>query len=76
MSKMIQIRNVPDDVHRRLKLRAVEEGVTLSDLLGREVRQLADRPSLAQMRARLARRQRVTLPRPAADLVREVRGER
>jgi plasmid stability protein len=75
MSKMIQIRNVPDDVHKRLKLRAVEEGLTLSDLLAREARQLAERPSLAQMRARLMRRERVTLPRPAATLVREGRGE-
>jgi plasmid stability protein len=76
MSRMIQIRNVPDDVHRRLKLRAVEEGITLSDLLARAARQLADRPTLAQLRARLLRRERVTLPRPAADLVHEVRGER
>jgi hypothetical protein len=48
-----------------LKLRAAEEGVTLSDLLAREARQLADRPSLAQMRARLLRRDRVVLPKPA-----------
>ena len=75
MSKMIQIRNVPDEVHRRLKLRAVEEGVTLSDLLAREARQVADRPSLAQMRARLLRRGRVASPAPAAELVREARGE-
>ena len=75
MSKMIQIRNVPDDVHKRLKLRAVEEGLTLSDLLAREARQLAERPSLAQMRARLLGRERVMLPRPAATLVHEGRGE-
>ncbi len=75
MSKMIQIRNVPDEVHRKLKMRAVEEGVTLSDLLAREARQLAERPSLAQMRARLLRRDRVILPKPAAALVREARGE-
>jgi plasmid stability protein len=75
MSKMIQIRNVPDEVHRRLKLRAVEEGVTLSDLLAREARQLAERPSLAEMRARLLRRARVLLPKPAASLVREARGD-
>lgn len=75
MSKMIQIRNVPDEVHRKLKMRAVEEGVTLSDLLAREARQLAERPSLAQMRARLLRRDRVALPEPAAALVREARSE-
>ncbi len=75
MSKMIQIRNVPDEVHRKLKMRAVEEGVSLSDLLAREARQLAERPTLAQMRARLLRRERVTPPEPAATLVREARGE-
>ncbi len=75
MAKMIQIRNVPDDVHRKLKMRAVEEGVTLSDLLGREARQLAERPTIAQMRARLLRRDRVKLPEPAANLVRRARGD-
>ena len=75
MSKMIQIRNVPDEVHRKLKLRAVEEGVTLSDLLAREARLLAERPTLEQLRARLLRRERVTPPEPAASLVRKARGE-
>ena len=75
MSKMIQIRNVPDEVHRKLKLRAVEEGMTLSDLLAREARQLVERPTLAQMRARLLRRERVTPAEPAASLVRDARGE-
>ncbi|MGC3999940.1 MAG: hypothetical protein QM767_21870 [Anaeromyxobacter sp.] len=75
MSKMIQLRNVPDDVHRKLKMRALEEGVSLSDLLIREARQLAERPTLAQMRARLQQRQRVTLPTSAAELVRGARGD-
>lgn len=72
---MIQIRNVPDDVHKRLKMRALEEGVSLSDLLAREARQLAERPSLAQMRARLARRERTTLRESAASIVRAARGD-
>ncbi len=72
---MIQIRNVPDEIHRKLKMRAAEEGVTLSDLLAREARQLAERPTLAQMRARLLRRERVTPSESAASLVREARSE-
>lgn len=48
MSKMIQIRNVPDDLHRTLKERAAREGVTLSDLLLREIEHVAERPTLAQ----------------------------
>jgi len=75
MSKMIQIRNVPDEVHKKLKMRALEEGLTLSDLLAREARQLAERPTLAQMRARLLRRERVSLPESAAELVRGARGD-
>jgi plasmid stability protein len=75
MPKMIQIRNVPDGVHKKLKLLAVEEGMTLSDLLAREARQLAERPTLAQMCARLLRRKRVTPPEPAATLVRRARGD-
>ena len=75
MSKMIQIRNVPDEIHRKLKIRAVEEGMTLSDLLAREARQLAERPTLGQMRARLLRRERENLEESAASLVREARGK-
>jgi plasmid stability protein len=75
MSKIIQIRNVPNEVHRKLKMRALEEGLTLSNLLVREARQLAEWPTLTQIRARLQRRERVSLPESAADLVRARRGE-
>ena len=54
MSKMIQIRNVPDDVHRRLKVRAASEGRSLSDYLLAEIDRVARRPTLAEMRKRLA----------------------
>lgn len=76
MGKMIQIRNVPAEVHRRLKIRAAEEGITLSDLLGREARELAERPTLGEMRRRLTRGPgRPALPVPAADVIRSARGE-
>lgn len=48
MSRMIQIRNVPDELHRTLKERAAREGLTLSDLLLREIAVVAERPTLAQ----------------------------
>lgn len=48
MSKMIQIRNVPDDLHRELKVRATREGATLSDYLLAELREIAGRPTLSQ----------------------------
>jgi len=56
MSKMIQIRNVPDLIHRRLKARAAEEGLSLSDYLLREMRGLAERPSLEELLNRLGQR--------------------
>ncbi|HEY8866203.1 MAG TPA: hypothetical protein VIM22_04660 [Solirubrobacteraceae bacterium] len=54
MPKMIQIRNVPDDLHRTLKVRAAHAGMTLSDYLLAEVEQVAARPTLAEMSDRLA----------------------
>ncbi len=55
MSTMIQIRNVPDHVHRVLKARAASDGVTLSDFCLRLLGQLAERPTLAEIRERLER---------------------
>ena len=56
MSKMIQIRNVPDDIHRALEIRAAANDQTLSDYLMGEVREIARRPSPAEIRARLLQR--------------------
>jgi plasmid stability protein len=56
MPKMIQIRNVPDDLHRQLKLRAVHAGMSLSDYLLSEVREIADKPTLAEWTGRVANR--------------------
>ena len=44
MSTMIQIRNVPDALHRRLKARAALAGMSLSDYLLSEIREVAERP--------------------------------
>jgi antitoxin FitA len=56
MSVMIQIRNVPDGLHRQLKARAAMEGLSLSDYLLRHIREAAERPTLDELRARLAAR--------------------
>jgi plasmid stability protein len=73
MSTMIQIRHVPDDLHRQLKARAEEAGTSLSDYLLLELRRTVERPTRAQLMARLERRSRVTpRERPAAA----VRAER
>jgi antitoxin FitA len=76
MSKMIQIRNVPDEVHRKLKVRAAQAGVTLSELLAREARRLAEQPSLEEMLERLKSRPRVKLTSSPARIIREERDRR
>jgi plasmid stability protein len=73
MSRMIQIRNVPEELHRRLKARAATEGKSLSDYLLAEIREVAERPTVEEMRARLARRAPVTLSVEPALAVRAER---
>ena len=76
MSRMIQIRNVPDEVHRKLKIRAAREGVTLSELLAREARRLAEQPTLEEMRERLLSRSTAKFRVPPALVVRGERDRR
>ena len=73
MTTMIQIRNVPDALHRRLKSRAALAGMSLSDYLLSEIRQVADRPTLDELRARLKQRPSVT---PSLSPAQAVRAER
>lgn len=73
MPVMVQIRNVPDSLHRRLKSRAALAGMSLSDYLLREIRQAADRPTIDEMRARLHGRTRTS---PAVSPEAAVRAER
>jgi plasmid stability protein len=49
---MIQIRNVPDALHRELKVRAARTGMTLSDYLLAELQALAARPTMREWLAR------------------------
>jgi plasmid stability protein len=56
MPKMVQLRHVPDALHRKLKARAAQEGLSLSDYLIREAGRLVERPTMAEIRARLASR--------------------
>jgi plasmid stability protein len=73
MSKMIQLRNVPDVLHRRLKSRAALEGMSLSEYLLAEVRRAAERPSVSELRQRLAQRSAV---RPSVSPAKVLREER
>jgi plasmid stability protein len=73
MSKMIQIRNVPDELHRKLKVRAAERGTTLSDYLLAEVEEIADRPTLSELMERLATDEPVELDEPPEVTIRRIR---
>jgi plasmid stability protein len=76
MSKTVQIRNVPDALHRILKARAAMAGRSLSDYLLAEIKEIAERPTLAELQERLHRRKAVTVDFDTARLVREGREAR
>jgi antitoxin FitA len=76
MSEMIQLRRVPDALHRRLKARAALAGMSLSDSLWAESREIEERPTLAELRERLHQHERVGVQPDAARLVREEREAR
>jgi len=70
---MIQIRNVPASVHRKLKSRAALVGKSLSDYLLEEIRRLAELPTVDEMLERLATRKPVSTSLSPADAIREER---
>jgi plasmid stability protein len=73
---MIQLRNVPDQLHHKLKARAALEGVSLSDYLLAEIQRAAERPTLTELRQRLRSRSRVTPAVAPAKAVRDERDQR
>jgi antitoxin FitA len=73
--KMIQIRNVPDDLHRARKLRAAREGRTLSDLILSDLPRLADKPSAEDVMTRIRSRTPVG-GSPASELIAAERDRR
>ena len=72
----IQIRNVPPPLHRKLKARAAEEGLTLSDYLLREAERVAARPTTRELTERIRRRKLVHFETPVAELIRQDRDTR
>jgi hypothetical protein len=76
MAKMIQLRHVPDDLHRKLKARAAMEGLSLSNFLLREVRGIAERPTVAELQTRVLNRPSVAVRESPAKAVRSEREAR
>lgn len=73
MATMIQVRNVPEEVHRKLKARAALAGMSLSAYALKELQSGLERPTADELMKRLRSRERVSVhPRPA-DLIREQR---
>jgi plasmid stability protein len=73
MATMIQLRNVPDELHRKLKARAALAGMSLSDYLLAEIGLLAERPTRQELLERLSRRKPI---KPRVSPARAVRKER
>lgn len=70
MSKMIQVRNVPEQLHRKLKVRAAEQGVSLSDFVLAELRRVAERVSPQELAERARRIVRDDFAPSPAELLR------
>jgi len=74
--KLLQIRNVPDEVHRTLKARAALAGMSLSEYALAELRRAAERPTRDEILARISQRPPSRLRRSAAAAVRAERDAR
>jgi plasmid stability protein len=73
---MVQVRNVPTDLHRRLKARAAIEGMSMSDFVMREIRKALDRPTRHEILERLRAQPLRKLGRRAAEVIRAERDAR
>ena len=73
MPGMIQIRNIPDKLHRQLKARAALEGTSMSGYFLREIQKSLERPSIEELLAQIASQPEQKLNRTPADMVRENR---
>jgi antitoxin FitA len=77
MSKMIQIRNVPDDLHRELKMRAAAAGMSMSDYIKRELDRRRRKSTIAEIVARREAqgRRSTATTQEVVDTIREARGD-
>lgn len=77
MSKMIQIRNVPDDLHRQLKIRAAAAGMNMSDYIKRELDVRTRKSTIAEMVARreASGRKSTSTTQQLVEIIREARGD-
>ena len=74
MGVLIQIQNVPDDVHRALKSRAALEGISLTEYLRRMLVADTSRPTMEELSRRIEARGPASLGAPSEEVIREIRG--
>ena len=73
MGVLLQIRDVPDDVHRALKARAAASGVSLSEYVRTVLTRAASRPTPSELAAQIAARGVVQPAEPTEHTVRSIR---
>lgn len=73
---MVQIRDVPDDVHSILKARAAREGMSLSDFIKRELEHTAERPSMQEWLERTQQAKPISTKMSPAQAIRRLRDSR
>jgi plasmid stability protein len=73
MPAMIQIRNVPNEMHRELKARAAQAGMSLSDYMLSGARKTLERPTMEELLARLKTRSPVVTEESPAEILRAER---
>jgi antitoxin FitA len=73
---MIQVRDVPEQVHSTLKARAAREGMSLSDYIKRELERTAERPSMQEWLELTQRAKPIPAKRSAAQVIRQLRESR
>ncbi|MGB6945986.1 MAG: hypothetical protein WBE37_26540 [Bryobacteraceae bacterium] len=76
MAKVIQVRNVPDKLHRKLRSCAASEGMSLSDFLLKEMERVTERPTMKELAAPIASRTALGCKTSPAEIIREERGRR
>lgn len=76
MNTMIQIRNVPETLHRQLKVRAAMEGVSMSRFVLREIERALERPSRRDLLEAIRAQPEIELDPPPAEILREEREQR
>ncbi len=73
MSKMVQVRHLPDAVHKQLKIRAIQHSTSLSEYLAKELTRIANTPLLDEVLERIQQREQVVLSEESTSAVRAER---